>query len=188
MIFRNFVLAISLLINPLITYAANSLEETLLCLQARSSNASAPLRLPPSLGFREVETKAGHQKVSLIDGYRMVLFDKKNGYAANVKLDLSDPQKKDTDIKNIIDNLQFIYSKKNEKMILSKKSNSQFEILTLEPDEDPIVGLSVMQTFIDASQGKILTIYFSTRNFEGRKQGKFYDFRENISAISEKCM
>jgi hypothetical protein len=144
-------------------------------------------RLPEtSERFRTLKTNTGEVTVSRIDGYRILYNTIKGGNLVNLKVELSDSGKYETDKKGILDNLQF--------MISHTQGLTSATPLEIEKNGYKIYGLNrnsidtkatTLGTYI-LFPGNNTTVYFYFENLDTDKRD--YKDMEEFVTIRDKFL
>lgn len=157
--------------DPLKPYTTCKLEGGLEVKDVTRGSKSAPK-------YREVATDKGRERVSVIDGYRVMFAYKDADYFyANVKIEQSDPRSYAQDKAVVINELRHLAAaEKATKMLFSDKAMlNGFEQYGIDRDVIDVggtIGLSVL--FYDADN-LIITIYFLN---QGKKKRRFNNIDE----------
>lgn len=121
-------------------------------------------RLPAKADrFRKVETEKGMEKVSVLDGYRvMFAFPDLTYYYANVKIEQSAADSYEQDKAILINQLKFYTSTKQAtKMIFSDRTSlNGFEHYGLDRDKIDVGGVMGTHVLFYGSNQLVVTIYF----------------------------
>lgn len=122
-------------------------------------------RLPNGTTSRTVSTLNGEKKISLVDGYRVMVAYPKTDFFANIKAEKSNPADYDKDKEAAIENLKWgiANGKEMESQEPVKVSYNGFEGYAL--NRKSLIGntLGITVLFSDANQ-HIITIYFLNQN------------------------
>jgi hypothetical protein len=128
-------------------------------------------RLPKKVKSRSVTTSKGEQKISLADGYRvMVAYNEHNDWFANMKVEKSFPAEYERDKEGVIENLKWAASttKELESPEPVKTSFNGYE--GYETSKRTLTGnmLGIYLLFSDADR-TIITIYFINQNAKRKR-------------------
>ena len=127
-------------------------------------------RLPKGVTFRTVTTSSGEKKVSLADGYRVMVAYPKADFFANIKAEESNPDDYAKDKETVTEGLKWAiaHSKEMESQEPLKVSYNGFEGYAM--NRKSLVGntLGITVLFSDAEH-HIITIYFLNENPKKRK-------------------
>jgi hypothetical protein len=120
--------------------------------------------------FRTVKTENGEKRVSLIDGYRIMVVYPKTDYFANIKAEQSNSQDYSKDKELLLENMRHytLTGKEMEAAEPNRVAYNGFEGYGL--NRKTILGnvLGMYTLFSDAHQ-QVLTIYFLNQPSEKRK-------------------
>ena len=136
-------------------------------------------RLPKDTKFRTVETSNGDRKISLADGYRvMVAYNNKRDWFANIKAEKSLPGEYERDKEGVIESLKFAAStsKDLEHPDPVKVSFNGFE--GYGTSKQTLTGnlLGMYLLFSDADQ-TITTFYFINQNAKRKRYQSIEEWR-----------
>ncbi len=136
-------------------------------------------RLPKDTRFRTVETSKGDLKISLADGYRvMVAYNNKRDWFANIKAEKSLPGEYERDKESVIENLKWAAStsKDLEHPEPVKVSFNGFE--GYGTSKQMLTGnmLGIYLLFSDADQ-TITTFYFINQNAKRTRYQSIEEWR-----------
>ena len=125
-------------------------------------------RLPKDVKSRTVQTSKGDQKISLADGYRvMVAYNEKKDWFANIKVEKSFATEYERDKEGVVENLKWAAStsKELESQEPIKVSFNGYE--GLGTSKRALGGnlLGIYLLFSDAER-TIITIYFINQNYK----------------------
>ena len=127
-------------------------------------------RLPKGVTFRTVTTSSGEKKVSLADGYRVMVAYPKADFFANIKAEESNPDDYAKDKETVTEGLKWAIAngKEMESQEPLKVSYNGFEGYAM--NRKSLVGntLGITVLFSDAEH-HIITIYFLNQNPKKRK-------------------
>jgi len=127
-------------------------------------------RLPKGVTFRTVTTSSGEKKVSLADGYRVMVAYPKADFFANIKAEKSNPDDYAKDKETVTEGLKWAIAngKEMESQEPLKVSYNGFEGYAM--NRKSLVGntLGITVLFSDAEH-HIITIYFLNENPKKRK-------------------
>jgi hypothetical protein len=127
-------------------------------------------RLPKGVTFRTENTPSGGKKVSLVDGYRIMVAYPKTDFFANIKAEKSNPDDYAKDKETVTEGLKWAIAngKEMESQEPIKVSFNGFEGYAL--NRKSLVGntLGITVLFSDADR-HIITIYFLNQNPKKRK-------------------
>jgi hypothetical protein len=138
-------------------------------------------RRPKSLEkYREVTTAKGMERVSVVDGYRVMLgYENVRYYFANIKIEQSDAGSYALDKERVINDLSHAASTKQAtKILLSDKTIlNGFEHHGIDRDVIDVGGtLGIHVLFYDADH-LIITIYFLNEEKKNRRFGSIDEYR-----------
>ena len=127
-------------------------------------------RLPKGVTFRTETTSGGEKKVSLVDGYRIMVAYPKTDFFANIKAEESNPDDYAKDKETVTEGLKWAIanSKEMESQEPLKVSYNGFEGYAM--NRKSLVGntLGITVLFSDGDH-HIITIYFLNQNPKKRK-------------------
>ncbi|MFS8084501.1 MAG: hypothetical protein ACMG6H_02650 [Acidobacteriota bacterium] len=127
-------------------------------------------RLPKGVTSRTETTRSGEKRISLADGYRVMVAYPKTDFFANIKAEKSNPDEYTKDKDTVIEGLKWAIanSKEMEAQEPIKVSYNGFEGYAL--NRKSLVGntLGITALFSDADH-QIITIYFLNQNPKKRK-------------------
>jgi hypothetical protein len=129
-------------------------------------------RLPKDVKSRKVETSKGEQKISLADGYRlMVAYNDKRDWFANMKVEKSVAADYERDKEGVIENLKWAASTTNklqdpEPIKVSFNGFEGYGTSKRSLDDGDMLGIYVF--FSDADR-IIMTIYFINQNVNRKR-------------------
>jgi len=127
-------------------------------------------RLPKGVTFRTETTLSGEKKISLADGYRVMVAYPKTDFFANIKAEKSNPDDYAKDKETVIEGLKWAiaHGKEMESQEPIKVSYNGFEGDAL--NRKSLIGntLGITILFSDADH-QIITIYFLNQNPQKRK-------------------
>jgi hypothetical protein len=127
-------------------------------------------RLPKGVTFRTETTLSGEKKISLADGYRVMVAYPKTDFFANIKAEKSNPDDYAKDKETVIEGLKWAiaHGKEMESQEPIKVSYNGFEGYAL--NRQSLIGntLGITVLFSDADH-HIITIYFLNQNPKKRK-------------------
>jgi hypothetical protein len=128
-------------------------------------------RLPKNVKSRKVETSKGDQKISLADGYRvMVAYNEDKDWFANIKAEKSVTTEYERDKENVVENLKWAAStsKELESQEPVKISFGEFE--GYATSKRTLTGnmLGIYVLFSDADR-TITTFYFINQNAKRKR-------------------
>lgn len=113
--------------------------------------------------YREIESSKGKEKISVVDGYRvMFAYNDVLYYFANVKIEQSDPAKYLDDKAKVIDQLKDLAATtKSTKMIFSDKETlNGFEHYGIDRDKLDVGGQVGVHLLLNDVHRLIITLYF----------------------------
>ncbi len=127
-------------------------------------------RLPKAVTFRTVTTSGGEKKVSLADGYRVMVAYPKTDFFANIKAEKSDPDDYAKDKETVLEGLKWdvANSREMESQEPVRVSYNGFEGYTVNRKSLAGGTLGITALFSDADH-HIVTIYFLNQNPKKRK-------------------
>ncbi|HEX8068520.1 MAG TPA: hypothetical protein VF546_01125 [Pyrinomonadaceae bacterium] len=127
-------------------------------------------RLPKDVTSRTVRTAGGEKKVSLADGYRVLVAYPKTDYFANVKAEKSNPADYEKDKEVILENLKWAIAntKDAEAPEPIKIAYGGFEGYSTSRASLAGATLGIAVLFSDAEH-QVLTVYFLNQNPKKRK-------------------
>lgn len=165
---QTVVVAIVLSTFPLVAFAQGTQTDPLKPYTKCKADGGMKIRevdrLPAKADrFREVETDKGMEKVSLLDGYRvMFAFPDLPYYYANVKIERSAADSYEQDKAILVNQLKFFTTTKEPtKMIFSDKTTlNGFEHYGLDRDKIDIGGVMGTHVFFYDSDQLVVTINF----------------------------
>lgn len=158
--------------DPLKLYTTCKLEGDLEVRDITRGSKSAPK-------YREVTTAKGNERVSVIDGYR-VLFGYKDVsyYYANVKIEQSDPQSYAQDKEIVINELRHLSSNPAAKILFSDKAMlNGFEHYGIDRDVIDVGGTIGIHVLFYEADNLIITIYFLNQEKKKRRFNNIEEYR-----------
>ena len=116
----------------------------------------------PGRGFRTVATADGEKKISVIDGYRLMLSQGEPSYFANMKIEKSDPRQYASDKDAAIKNLEYAMQKApaNIKVLWDHVPYNGFDVYSVTDTTMGANGPNSMYLLFRDSTQTIVTIYF----------------------------
>ena len=147
------------------------LDRYVLCQYADSLEAASTIRLPGrGVRYRTVETASGNRKVSLVDGYRIMLAQGQPSYFANMKVEMSDPKQYDRDKDAVIKELEFMQGLSSTgKHAWEHTPFNGFDVYGLMDHTMDANGPNGVYVMFQDSTKTIVTIYFLGQKPEYRK-------------------
>jgi hypothetical protein len=130
--------------------------------------------------YREVTTAKGKERVSVVDGYRVMFGYKDVGYFyANVKIEQSDAKSYAQDKEIVINELRHLSSSKQFKMMLiaDKTMLSGFEHYAIEREAIDVGNLIGIHLLLYDKDKIIITIYFINQEKKKRRFNSIEEFR-----------
>jgi hypothetical protein len=172
-------LAIALLALPTIVLASQSkddfdpLKPFTTCEMGGDLKVKDITRRPKSAEkYREVSTDKGDERVSVVDGYR-VMFGYKDVryYFANVKIERSDPKSYGQDKERVINQLKHFSSTKQATKIqyTGQKLLNGFEHYGIDRDVIDVGGQVGIHVLFDDTKHLIITIYLLNQEKKNRR-------------------
>ena len=143
-------------------------------------------RLPGTgIRYRTVETSDGERRVSMLDGYRMMLAYPGTSYFANMKVERSDPTQYFSDKEAVINSLRYMVGQsKGVKVEVENRSYNGFDQYALNNPAIEVNGpISTYVLFRDSAQ-IIVTIYFLNQKAEERK----FQSLDEYNALKERVL
>ena len=128
-------------------------------------------RLPKNVKSRTVETSKGDQKISLADGYRvMVAYNEHKDWFANIKAEKSVTKDYERDKEGVVENLKWAASKSDELESQEPVKVSFGEFEGYGTSKRTLTGnmLGIYVLFSDADR-TIITFYFINQNSKRKR-------------------
>lgn len=127
-------------------------------------------RLPKVVTSRTETTSGGEKRVSLLDGYRIMVAYPKTDFFANIKAERSDPAEYANDKETVLEGLKWAlaHSKEMESQEPIRVSYNGFEGYAINRKSLTGNTLGITALFSDADQ-HIITIYFLNQDAKRRK-------------------
>jgi hypothetical protein len=147
------------------------LEPYVSCQYTADFSVVSTIRLPGSgIRYRIVATANGERKVSLVDGYRLMVAQDQPSYFANMKIERSAPSQYASDKDAVIKNLEFAMDQSSTgKAAWEHMPYNGFDVYGVtDPTMDGNGPNSIYVLFRDSTQ-TIVTIYFLGQKPEYRK-------------------
>lgn len=154
-----------------VSVGAYPLEPYVSCQYGAGLSVVSNIRLPGrGVRYRTVETSDGQKRVSLVDGYRLMLAQGEPSYFANMKVERSDPSQYVSDKAAVIKNLEFALQESSTgKAVWEHMPYNGFDVYGVtDPTMDGNGPNGIYVLFRDATQ-TIVTIYFLGQKPEYRK-------------------
>lgn len=177
--------------------------------QARTGDPLAPLaqclsqdafhekqrdRLPETVTAREVATASGTARVTLADGYRLLMVRKGSEPLVNLKVELSAAGQFSRDRAAIVAQMEALAasSKAQSKVQLEQRTQDGIEILALNnPLMTQSTGITGLYTLLDARNGVVATAYMLNQRADIREykdDTEYVAIRDHFIAVLGKCM
>jgi hypothetical protein len=156
---------------PSMSANAGMLDAYIDCSYSNGLSVRSLIRLPgEGVRYRTVETAKGKRKVSVIDGYRLIVWQGEPSYFANMKVEKSDPRQYASDKEAVTSQLEVLkQSSITGKHVLDHMPYNGFDVYGLmDPTMDDNGPNGVYLLFHDPTQ-TIVTIYFLGQKPEYRK-------------------
>jgi hypothetical protein len=150
---------------------ADPLDPYVFCQYTVDFSVVSTIQLPGhGLRYRTVATSSGERKVSLVDGYRLMLAQDQSSYFANMKVERSDPSQYVSDKDAVIKNLEFAMQESSTgKAVWEHMPYNGFDVYGVtDPTMDGNGPNGIYVLFRDSTQ-TIVTIYFLGQKPEYRK-------------------
>ena len=150
---------------------ADPLEPYVSCQYTADFSVVSTIRLPGNgVRYRTVATSNGDRKVSLVDGYKLMLAQGQPSYFANMKVERSDPSRYVSDKDAVIKNLEFAMRESSTgKAVWEHMPYNGFDVYGVtDPTMDGNGPNGIYVLFRDSTQ-TIVTIYFLGQKPEYRK-------------------
>ena len=139
--------------------------------------------------YREVKTAKGKQKVSLLDGYRvMFAYPDLTYFFANVKIEQSEPNNYVQDKETLVSELKYASQEKaNTAMIFADKTMlNGFEHYGTDRDKIDVGGVIGIHTLFYDPAHLVVTIYFlNQEKASARNNRRFDSIKEYIRLRDE---
>ena len=156
---------------PIAPTRTGPLDAYISCSYSAGLTVRSTIRLPgEGVRYRTVETPKGKRKVSVIEGYRVMLSHSEPSYFANMKIEKSDPRQYASDKEAVTSELEVLKrSSVTGKHVLDHMPYAGFDVYGLmDPTMDDNGPNGVYLLFHDPTQ-TIVTIYFLGQKPEHRK-------------------
>ena len=156
---------------PIAPMSAGPLDAYISCSYSAGLTVRSTIRVPgEGVRSRTVETPKGKRKVSVIEGYRVMLSHSDSTYFANMKVEKSDPRQYASDKEAVTSELEVLKrSSVTGKHVLEHMPYNGFDVYGLmDPTMDDNGPNGVYLLFHDPTQ-TIVTIYFLGQKPEHRK-------------------
>lgn len=133
--------------------------------------------------YREIATNKAKEKVSVIDGYRVMYgFKDVPYYYANVKIEQSEPQSFDHDKKVIIDSLKDLTTDRQDAKSVrhtftDKSIKYGFEHYGVDSDAIDVGGTVGIHVLFHNPDHLIITVYFLNQEKTGRRFNSIEEYR-----------
>lgn len=176
-----------------ISHQADELKPYTICQFSNGLTAVQVDRLPGgSIHYRTIDTSAGAKRVSMVNGYRLLLAFPNTRYFANIKVEQSDAKQYSSDKEAIIKSLELIAEQaKKSKTEIEHRSYNGFDIYGLNNPKIEIDGpISMYLLFRDATH-TVVTIYFLNQAAEYRKfqsMEEYINLRDNFLEEYTRCI
>jgi len=150
---------------------AEPLDRYVACQYADSVSPVSTIRLPGrGVRYRTVQTADGNKKVSLIDGYRIMLVQGQPSYFSNMKVEKSDPKQYASDKDAVIKELEFMQGLSiSGQHAWEHMPYNGFDIYGLMDHTMDANGPNGVYVLFHDSTQTIVTIYFLGQKPELRK-------------------
>ena len=131
--------------------------------------------------YRSVKTADGEQKVSVVDGYRvMFAYEKARYYFANVKVEQSKAKEYATDKETIIESIKYLPFFENVpvQMVYRVKSDfNGYEVYGADMDVIDKGGMIGIYVIFSEADKMVVTVYFLNQGSEHRRFNNIEGFR-----------
>ncbi len=151
---------------------AEPLDPYISCHYSNRLAVVSTIRLPgQGLRYRTVATSKGEKRVSVIDGYRLMISQGEPSYFANMKVEKSDPSQYTNDKDAVIKNLEFAKQSAppSMKTVWEHTPYNGFDVYALADDTMDGNGPNGMYVLFRDSSQTIVTIYFLGQQPQDRK-------------------
>ena len=159
------------LFTPLVLTGQEPLDAYLSCSYGAGLRVVSALRMQgEGLRSRTVATASGERKISIVDGYRLMLSQGEPSYFANVKIEKSDPRQYPSDKDAAIKNLEYAMQTAGPgiKPVWDHMHYNGFDVYAMTDTSMGTNGPNGMYLLFRDSTQTIVTIYFLGQKPEHR--------------------
>lgn len=148
-------------------------------------------RIPVEIRERQVVTPTGQQRVSLADGYRVMLAYPRTDFFANLKIEMSQDSRYSDDKKTVVESLKYLSNQSSMEagvpVPLEHEAYKGFDVYAVNfptidfyiENNPPTLGGGPIGTYVlfDDSRKMIVTVYFLNQRPERRQFKTMEEYR-----------